>query len=516
LNSSLTWVYLDNRELSVEPLILVLDAGTLGARASLISTTGAFIASEQGEWTYDQDSEFFLRRSFNPNQQAAMLGRLAARSLAQIQAVDLSAIQAVAVTGQRAGLVFLDDAGQALFASPQFDARGYEVLNELTQLFDAEATMRKTGRRPSSFSGAARLLWLRRHKPKLAEQIAKICSIPAFFTACLTGSRQIPETPSTGAEILLLNLENARWDVKLLDALQLKSSQLGTIMEPGTVCGHLSADIADSLGLRIGLPVILAGSGTVCAGLGAGAIRVGDVVTTLGSIGSVHRLVSELDYPSDPRLALSPYALPHILSIEAHCGEVGFLSNWFAQELAPGTTWEQLFNEAAQVPAHKTNIRASMGPRLQRWDDPAPKATNTWLLPRGLPTGRYTTRGAMFRSLLENIAFAVKQGLASIESNIFPERTPLIRLAGALARNDLVGNILSSVLDRPVSIPDRDQVTSLGAATVAAVAIGLHSSFEDASLAMAAPPRVYEPKRDLVQVYEGLFELWYALEQNSS
>jgi sugar (pentulose or hexulose) kinase len=501
----------------VEPLILVLDAGTLGARASLISATGAFVATELGEWTYDQDSEFYLRRSFDPLQQAAMLGRLAARCLSRLRPTDTTMIQAIALTGQRSGTVFLDVAGRALLASPQFDARGFEVLEELTRLFHSDNTMRKTGRRPSCFSGAARLLWLRKFQRETAKQVASMSSIPGFFTACLTGSLHIPETPSTAADLLLLNLENGQWDAQLLDQLNIDVKQLGTIQEPGTICGHLAPDIAESLGLHAGIPVILAGSGTVCAGFGAGAMRVGDVVTTLGSVGSVHRLVSDLEFPTDPRLCLSPYALPKLHSVEASCGEVGFVSNWFAQELAPGSTWEQLFNEAGQVPAHRTNtIRASMGPRLQARDDPSPKSHNTWRLPRGLPTGRYTTRGAMFRSLLENIAFAVKQTLASVESSIFPERTPLIRLAGALARNDLVGNILGSVLDRPVSIPDREQVTSLGAATIAAVAVGLHSSFESASLAMAAPPRIYQPNKDLTPIYEEAFDAWLELEQEAS
>lgn len=506
----------DEEGFLVEPLILVLDAGTLGARASLISVSGAFLATELGEWSYDQESEFYLRRSFNPVQQAALLGRLAARCLSRIPSVELGAVHAIAVTGQRGGLVALDGNGQSLLASPQFDGRGYEVLDELNRIFNSDETLLKTGRRPSFFSGAARYLWLRKNHPELEERIASLSSVPGFFAACLTGSLHIPETPTTAADLLLLNLENGRWDVQLLNKLRVDVKKMGTIVEPATVCGQLSPEISESLGLLGSIPVVLAGSGTVCAGYGAGAAREGDVVTTLGSVGSVHRIVSELEFPEDPRLWLSPYAMPHSLSLEASCGEVGFLSNWFAQELAPGSTWEQLFQEAAQVPIDSAHIRAALGPRLSRWDDPKPKEKALWTLPRGLPTGRYTTRGAMFRSLLENIAFAVKQSLSAIESKIFPERTPLIRLAGALARNDLVGKIFGSVLDRPVSVPDREQVTSLGAAMIASVAVGLHSSFDAASLAMAAPPRIYEPEKAMSQRYQELFEQWIELENTIS
>lgn len=493
-----------------EALVLVLDAGTLGARASLISFSGRFLATEVGQWSYDQDNEHTLWRSFDPQKEAAILGRLAARCLTHEPKLS-QRVRAIAVTGQRFGCVALDSQGQTIYAGPQFDARGADVLEDLNALLNRQQVRQRTGRFPSELCGAARLLWLKRHDKASFDRLASFGSIPGFFASCFTGTPSIPELPSTAADTLLLNIDTARWDVQFCQRLGLKVSQLGTISDPGHPCGKLADELSSSLGLAPGLPVILAGNSTSCAGLAAGARKPGDVAVVLGATGSVLRLLDHKELGDDSRLWLLPYSIPGTVALEAGCGEVGFLLNWFRQEFGGQRSLDELFEEAMASPVGGAGVVANMGPRCARIDEHNPGSVCQWTLPRGLPSGRYVSRAEMFRSLIENIVFAVKQGLAAVESTIFPEQTPLVRLSGSLGRADLFGDVLANVLDRPVAVPDRSQATSLGAAMMAAVAIHHYSDFEQASLNMAAPPKIFEPVKDKTEIYQHAFETWLSL-----
>ena len=81
-----------------DPLILVLDAGTVAARASLVSCRGELRLVEQGALSYEQDVENPLRRQFDPQQQAALLGRMAARVLSRLRPAEHPLVAAVAVS----------------------------------------------------------------------------------------------------------------------------------------------------------------------------------------------------------------------------------------------------------------------------------------------------------------------------------------------------------------------------------------------------------------------------------
>lgn len=476
-----------------DPLILVLDAGTVAARASLVSIRGELRLIEQGALSYEQDVENPLRRQFDPQQQAALLGRLAARVLSRLRPSEHPLVAAVAVTGQRGGMVALDADGATLFAAPQFDARALE-----------------SGLMPTAddpLSNRARLAWLKANEPGLFKSIASLASIPGFFAACLTGAAQLPEVPVTAAGFGSLSLETARWDARMVEDEGLSLSQLGVVGEATQPCGGLSPGIASALGLPTGLPVVLAGHGTACATLGAGSCREGDVTAVLGSLGRVSRLQGRLKLPADPRARLEPALAAPLLSYEAGLGEVGFLLSWFAEDLA-FAPWELLYSEAMATPVGSWSVRAQLGPRVEGASRQSCSLNGRWQLPRGLPYGRRLSRGALFRSLLESVAFALKQGLSVVESPGFPERAPIVRVCGPMARAPGIGELLASVLERRISIAEHAEVTSLGAAMVAATALGLYASLQQASIAMAAPPRIAEPRAEFVRSYLLLYEDW--------
>jgi glycerol kinase len=115
---------------------------------------------------------------------------------------------------------------------------------------------------------------------------------------------------------------------------------------------------------------------------------------------------------------------------------------------------------------------------------------------RGMIIGitRGTTRAHLTRATLEGIVFATKDFLETMrqESGV-PIRS--IRVDGGAARNDFLLQFQADMLGAEVVRPRNPEATSLGAAYMAGLAIGLWPSVQDC-LAGQDVERVFTPQMD--------------------
>jgi xylulokinase len=86
-----------------------------------------------------------------------------------------------------------------------------------------------------------------------------------------------------------------------------------------------------------------------------------------------------------------------------------------------------------------------------------------------------------------------------------------IRLIGGATRNRLFLAIKASVLARPIRVVEEPEATALGAALCAAVAAGVHPSFDAALEALERREQVIEPDPAAVERYERLLAVFARL-----
>jgi L-xylulokinase len=80
-----------------------------------------------------------------------------------------------------------------------------------------------------------------------------------------------------------------------------------------------------------------------------------------------------------------------------------------------------------------------------------------------------------------------------------PER---IRLTGGAARSEVWAQMFADIFQVPVEIPAGTELGALGAAICAAVACGIHDSYQTACEKMVRFDRMHAPNRDLADVYD--------------
>jgi sugar (pentulose or hexulose) kinase len=120
------------------PALVVLDAGTGGAKCVIFDEHGRCLGRHGERWGYqtavNRDFPFIKEFAFDSDAFWDILSRCVRTALAS-SAVDPGDVVAVGTTSQREGCVFLDADRHVLYAGPNLDSRGFneglEVLNTL-------------------------------------------------------------------------------------------------------------------------------------------------------------------------------------------------------------------------------------------------------------------------------------------------------------------------------------------------------------------------------------------------
>lgn len=127
----------------------------------------------------------------------------------------------------------------------------------------------------------------------------------------------------------------------------------------------------------------------------------------------------------------------------------------------------------------------------------------------GLTLG--TDAPAIFRSLVEATAFGSKKIIDRFrEEGVRIDG--VVALGGVAKKSDFVMQIVTDILNMPVSLVKSEQTCALGSAMAASVAAGIHPSFEAAQINMGSGfEKEYHPRPGFAKKYELLYEKYNQL-----
>jgi sugar (pentulose or hexulose) kinase len=186
--------------------------------------------------------------------------------------------------------------------------------------------------------------------------------------------------------------------------------------------------------------------------------------------------------------------------------------NWFKEEFGhlekqaaaeQGLTPEQLFDNLVDEIEP-----GSMGLMLQPYWTPGLKMPGPEAKGAVIGFGDVHTRAHLYRSILEGLAFALREGKERIERR---SRTPITSLrvsgGGSQSRNAL--QLTADIFGLPTAKPHLYETSGLGAAIDAAVGLGIHKDFQTAVEAMTHIGDVYEPDPKNLKLYDALYREVY-------
>jgi sugar (pentulose or hexulose) kinase len=491
--------------------VLAIDCGTQSVRALLFDLRGNLsykvripIESYRAEhpgWA-EQPPEYFWEHLC-----------LACQRLWEESPVPRDAVAGVALTTQRSTVVNVDAAGTPLRpAIVWLDQRRTEGLPRIGGLWGLAFRLSGMAETAAYLQAEAEANWIRTVQPEIWERTHKYMFLSGYLTYQLVNRF----VDSVGCQVGYVPFDykglswSKKWDWKW-QAVPMEKRLLVDLIPPTETLGEITHQAAEETGIPVGLPLIAAAADKACEVLGAGALEPSVACLSYGTTATVNT-TSRRYVEVIPLIPPYPSAVPGAYNLEIGIFRGYWMVSWFKQEFGLyerqqanelDCTPEELFDQLVEaVPP------GSMGLMLQPYWSPGLRSPGPEAKGAIIGFGDVHTRAHVYRAILEGLAYALREGLERTQKRL-RVRTPEVRVSGGGSQSDAAMQITADIFNRPASRPHIYETSGLGAAMDAAVGLGLHPDFETAVAEMTRVRDTFEPRPDVHEVYEGLYQRVY-------
>lgn len=498
-------------------LVLGLDLGTSSCKAGLFQPDGEPRGLGQAAYALERGPDGRAEQHVEDWWQA--VGQAVRQALAAANVAG-EAVAAVGLSGQVGTHVLLGRDGQPLgpALSWQDTRSGAEAQEVQARLGRARlASVLGIDLPPSPAWPLPRLLWLQRHAPARLAQTWRLLQAKDYVAYRLTGELATDASSWRG----LVRLPGPELADELLRELDLPLDLLAPRRPPAEAMGTVSSEAAALTGLAAGTPVVTGWNDLNCGLLGTGVVQPGvgfDIGGTTEHVGVA--LAAGTPPHSADRLMLAPYLTGAATGAARVCYGVtsagGGALDWYANQVVPDLlaanglplppdSAARLEASAASAPpgaAGLVFLPYLHGERAPLWD---PAARGVFF---GL-SGQHRHRH-FARAILEGVAFSLRHVLEVVERAV---GAPVDRLytSGGPAAIGLWNQIKADVLHRPLVIPRVTHAACLGAAMLAAIGSGWHTSAVPAAAAMVHSAQQVDPDTRHAGRYDALYALYASL-----
>jgi len=249
------------------------------------------------------------------------------------------------------------------------------------------------------------------------------------------------------------------------------------------ICGHLTQDWADKLGLKAGIPVPVGAFDAHWDAIGAGC-REGDVVNVVGTSTCIMAIAKQVDLIPGVCGVVKGSIHPQYFGIEAGLSATGDIFDSIARRA--GSTVPELSRGLEDYRAGQTGLLRltwDNGDRTVLVNPELGGVTLGWNL-------THTAQDELFAAI-EGTAFHTRLILERMAEHGVPIRR-IINGGGIPQKNDTLNRVYANVLSKPVLVPEGD-ITSLGSAIFAFLAAGVFKTIEDAQQVLCPRYRAIAP-----------------------
>lgn len=479
---------------SMNSLLLGIDVGTSSCKAALFDMSGQVIAQESTEYRVYYPEPNHVEQDPTDWWQGVCA---AIKALLTNNNIDPHRIEGVGIAGQSWSAIPLSKDGESLCPSPIWmDTRAEGLCRQLEKRLGKEKIFEVCGNPLQPTYALPKVLWYKVYRPEIYQKADKILGSNGYIAYRLTGAVTLDKCQAYGFHCF--SMRNGVWDEPLCAEMGIRRNLLPEIVPCHQIIGNVTEAAARQCGLIPGTPVVAGGLDAACGALGAGVLNDGETQEQGGQAGGMS-ICTDRYYANDA-LILSFHVVPGRWLLQGGTVGGGGIMRWLQKDLWPNKTMKALDEEAMTVPPGSDGLiflPYMAGERSPIWDT---KAKGVYF---GLD---YTkSRKHMVRAGLEGAAYALRHNLEAAEQA--GAKVARLRAMGGAANSLLWTQIKADITGKPIDVPSSDVATTLGAALLAGVAVGVYQDFTDAVSRTVTITRTHEPCMD----NSGLYHQGYAV-----
>lgn len=448
--------------------IISIDQSTQGTKALLFDSSGSLIKRT------DEAHEQIINEkgwvSHDPAEIYRKVIEVTARLLEE-SGIDKSKVAGVGISNQReTSLAWNRVTGEPVGKAVVWQcARAADICDQLVCAGWAEKIREKTGMELSPYFPASKIAWILKNVEGAKElaDAGKLShgTIDSWLVYKLTGGKSYKTDYSNASRTQLFNIFDLTWDDEICKVFGIDPANLATVCDSNADFGE--TDFEGVLPHKVPIHAVMGDSHGAL--FGQGCLKSGMIKSTYGTGSSImmnigddpvlstHGVVTSLAWSMDGRVN---YVL------EGNLNYTGAVITWLKNDLqmigSPAET-EELARQAASDDCLYL-VPAFSGLGAPYWDS---RAT-------GMFTGmtRTTGRAEMVRASLECIAYQIQDVMEAMSKDAGVEISEL-RVDGGPTKNDYLMQFQSDIAGIAVQVPDTDELSGMGPAYAAGMALGL-------------------------------------------
>ena len=486
-------------------LLLGIDVGTSSIKVSVVDAIAqTCIASAQYP---DTESPITSLQPGWAEQSPEMWWEHVQKAILLVQKngkFDPKDINAIGIAYQMHGLVLVDKDQQVLRDSIIWcDSRAVAIGDKAFDIIGQEKCLSHLLNSPGNFT-ASKLAWVKANEPEIYSKIDKVMLPGDFIAMKLTG--EITTTVSALSEGIFYDFLCNKLSDDVMKFYGFGESLIPNIKPVFSEHGFLKQSIANSLGLKAGIPVTYKAGDQPNNALSLNVLQPGEVAATAGTSGVIYGVSDKLAYDKESRV--NTFAHVNYTEEQKRLGVLlcingtGSLNRWTKSLFGTATSYQQMNDEARQI------APGSDGLRVLPFGNGAERMLNNKLV--GVHFHHIDlnlhTRAHIFRAVQEGIVCSFRYGLDIMRGN---GMNPTVIRAGKanMFLSDLFTQAFVDVTGVPVELYHNDG--SVGAALGAGIGCSVYASPAEA-FTKAKPIQLIEPGKNN---YEPVYQEWKTLLQ---
>jgi xylulokinase len=470
------------------------DLGTTGIRAGVYDGGFGLLGTGSGKSTVRRGQDGSLTQ--DPDEMFLETAK-AVKSALRNAGVDKSDVAAVSFDGQMAGIMGIDAGWKA--TTPYDSWLDTRCVPQVERMRRAQREIvRKTGIIPS-FNHGPKMLWWKENERDAFRRTSSFM-LPAAYVAGRLGDLAGRDAFIDWTYLHFTGFSDnrrLRWDEGLTAMFGFPVSKLPRIVSPLSVIGEASGAGAKLFGLKPGTPIAAGCGDTAACFLGTGAVESGIAVDVAGTASvfafATDRFLAEVEgtvYASRSVIDGLWYSMSYI-------NGGGMCLEWFRKTFAPDTTFAKLNRLVGAVPPGSDGL--IFVPHLEGRAYPNnPALRGHW---KGFTRGHGLAH--FYRSILEGIGYEYaiyKETIMKLSGGEIPVG---VRAVGGGAKSDVWNQIKSDILGSSYSTINREDISTLGSALVAAASAGHVKDLKKTVRRIVREEKTFSPNRKNTRTYAG-------------
>jgi glycerol kinase len=456
--------------------LLSIDQGTTGTTVSIISAKGAVKSRENTEFPQIFPKPGWVEHNPEAIWKSTVLTLTRALSKAKIKTTQIAAI---GITNQRETIVAWDRrSGKTVGNAIVWQCRRTADICEALKKKGVEKTLHKTtGLYLDPYFSGTKMNWIltNRAGAKTLAQKGNLCfgTIDSFLIWKLTGGQVHATDVTNASRTQLMDLKSLQYSEDMMRVMGVKEEMLPQIHSSGGALG-VTTKVA---GLPSGIPIAGVLGDQQSALFGQQAFSAGEAKITYGT-GSFLLMNTKNKKILSPHGLITTVAwqLPHHQDVDYALEGGAFICGAAVQWLRDNLG---MISKSAEVEKWARKVTSSEGVQF------VPSFSGL-----GAPHWDPHVQGAMFGitrgTRREHLAYATLEAMALqnvdvVNTMIKDSKVKLkaVRVDGGAAANDLLMQMQADFLGVKAQRPQNTETTSMGAALMAGLGVGLWSDLKE-------------------------------------